>query len=274
MTYTPDSDLDPLLLKSENEDIHILIDHITDKGEGRLALSADSCEQLLHARLSNEISPEDVALISTELRSFGGNSLFNLFRGGNGVPYKELLCDVADHLKVNYNKNNDCAKIEMEILLKVLEQSIEKMSDQERKELFENLGGKFTGTGPLMMASLQAAISASGFAAYKLAAIVAQSTAKAILGRGLAFTATAPLMRGISVFAGPIGWAITGVWTAFDLASPAYRVTVPCVVQIAYIRQKSLSKKTDVHCPKCHAPVTVGAKFCGECGERLNQSAQ
>jgi uncharacterized protein YaaW (UPF0174 family) len=271
MTYTPDPDLDPVLLSSANEDIHILIDHITDKGEGRIALSADSRAQLSHAKLSNEISPEDVALISKELRSFGGNSLFNLFRGGNGVPYKELLCDVADHLKVNYNTSNDCAKIEIEILLKVLEQSIEKMSEQERKELFEDLGGKFTGIGPLMMASLQAAISASGFAAYKLAAIVAQSTAKAILGRGLAFTTTAPLMRGISVFAGPIGWAITGVWTAFDLASPAYRVTVPCVVQIAYMRQKILSERIDARCPKCHAPTAAGAKFCGECGERLNQ---
>lgn len=269
MQYNPDSDLDPCLLNSGNEDIHILIDHITDKGEGRISLSSDSCAQLSKAKILKKISPKDVALLSMELRSFGGNSLFNLFRSGNGVPYKELLCDVADHFKVNYNKNNDCARIEMEILLKVLEQSIEQMSDQERKELFENLGGKFTSTGPLMMASLQAAISASGFAAYKLAAIVAQSTAKAILGRGLTFTTTAPLMRGISAFAGPIGWAITGIWTTFDLASPAYRVTVPCVVQIAYMRQKLLSEKTAARCPKCHTPVEAGKKFCGECGQNL-----
>lgn len=272
MTYSPDSDLDPLLLNSENEDIHILIDHITDKGEGRIALSSDSCTQLSRAKISNKISPEDVALISTELRSFGGNSLFNLFRGGKGVPYKELLCDVADHLKVNYNKNNACNQIEMGILLKVLEQSIEQMSDQERQELFENLGGKFTGKGPLMMASLQAAINTSGFAAYKLAAVIAQSTAKAILGRGLTFGTTAPLLRGISAFAGPIGWAITGIWTAFDLASPAYRITVPCVVQISYMRQKQLSEKAEAQCPQCHAPTTPSVKFCGECGARLNQA--
>lgn len=270
MTHTTNSDLSTLLLSSDAEDIHILIDHITDKGEGRISLSSDSCAQLIHAKNSNKISPEDVALIVTELRMFGGNTIFNLFRGGNGVPYKEILCDVADHLKVNYNNKSDCATIEMAVLLKVLEQSIEKMTDQEREKLFETLGGSFTGTGPLMMASLQAAIRASGFAAYKLAAVVAQATAKAILGRGLAFTTTAPLMRGISVFAGPIGWAVTGIWTAFDLASPAYRVTVPCIVQIAYMRQKLLSESAEMHCPKCHAPATKGTKFCGECGNSLS----
>src|SRR5690606_11658000 len=146
-----------------------------------------------------------------ELRSFGGNSLLNIFRSGNGVPYKEILCDVANHLKVNYNKSNDCAQIEMEVLLKVLEKSLDKMSPEERDDLVNSLGGTITGKGPLMMASLQAAIRTSGFAAYKLAAIIAQAVAKTILGRGLTFTATAPLMRGISTFAGPVGWAVTGL---------------------------------------------------------------
>jgi len=270
MTHSIDPDLDNLLLSSDDEDVHILIDLITDKGNGRISLSSESCAQLVLAKASGKISPEDVALISQELRRFGGNTILNLLRRGKGVPYKELLCDVADHLKVNYNKNSDCSQIEMALLLKVLEESIERMSDQERKELFESLGGNFTGTGPLMMASLQAAIRASGFAAYKLAAIVAQASAKAILGRGLAFTTTAPLMRGISAFAGPIGWAVTGIWTAFDLASPAYRVTVPCAVQIAYMRQKSFSQEAATkNCPQCETPVVSGAKFCGECGHRL-----
>lgn len=274
MNYIADPDLDLVLQSADAEDVHILIDHITDKGNGRISLSSAACEQLIAAKTLKSTSPEDLSLLSMELRKFGGNTIFNLFRGGNGVPYKELLCDVADHLKVNYNKNSDCAQIEIAILLKVLEQSIEQMSDQERNDLFESLDGKFAGTGPLMMASLQAAIIKSGVAAYKLAAIVAQSVAKAILGRGLAFGTTAPLIRGISAFAGPIGWAITGIWTAFDLASPAYRVTVPCVVQIAYMRQKMLSEKVDMHCPQCQAPATTGAKFCGECGQRLSQSDQ
>lgn len=269
MAHIPDPDLDQLLLKSSPDDLGILIDHITDKGDGRISLSSEVCSSLSRAKRSGKISRKDIEKISSEIRGFGGNTIINLFRGGAGVPYKEILCDVADHLNANYNKNNDCSEIEISILLKILEQSIDKMTDAERNELFESLGGKIFGTGPILIASLQAAINASGFAAYKLAAIVAQSTAKAILGRGLAFTTTAPLMRGISAFAGPIGWAITGIWTAFDLASPAYRVTVPCVIQIAYMRQQMYSLTHEKICSNCHSEALSTAKFCAECGTKL-----
>ena len=31
---------------------------------------------------------------------------------------------------------------------------------------------------------------------------------------------------------------LTGLWTAIDIAGPAYRVTIPCVIQIAFLRAK------------------------------------
>ncbi|MYZ51250.1 hypothetical protein F5985_03625 [Malikia spinosa] len=61
---------------------------------------------------------------------------------------------------------------------------------------------------------------------------------KALIGRGLSFAATGTLMRAASVLTGPIGWAITGIWTAVDLAGAAYRVTIPAVIQVAFLRQK------------------------------------
>jgi len=33
---------------------------------------------------------------------------------------------------------------------------------------------------------------------------------------------------------------ITGLWTAFDIVGPAYRVTIPTVIQVAVVRQKYL----------------------------------
>ena len=79
---------------------------------------------------------------------------------------------------------------------------------------------------------------ASGFLAYQLAVVVANGVARAVLGRGLTFAANAALTRLLGILVGPVGWAITGAWTAIDLASPAYRVTVPCVVQVAAIRHE------------------------------------
>ena len=46
------------------------------------------------------------------------------------------------------------------------------------------------------------------------------------------------LFEVVVVTTGPIGWALTGAWTAFDLAGPAKRVTVPAVIQIAVLRKK------------------------------------
>ncbi|MDF8362978.1 ubiquinol-cytochrome C chaperone family protein [Achromobacter anxifer] len=261
-----DPDLAQVLDGADVDDLAVLIDHITDKGEGRISLSSAACKKLVDAKSTGRADEASRALIAEELQRFGGNSLFNLMRGGAGVPYKEVLCDVASHVNARYSSKNDCAQIEIAILEAILEQSLDKMSEQDKENLFAEFGSTYVpGAGPVVMAALQAAIKASGFGAFKLAAVVANAIAKAILGRGLAFGTTAGLMRGISVFAGPIGWAITAIWTLFDLGSPAYRVTVPCVVQIAYMRQKAAYRS----CPACSAMVDIGKKFCGECGNRL-----
>ena len=44
----------------------------------------------------------------------------------------------------------------------------------------------------------------------------------------------------MAILTGPIGWAITGLWTAIDVAGAAYRVTIPAVIQVAALRQRRL----------------------------------
>jgi hypothetical protein len=77
--------------------------------------------------------------------------------------------------------------------------------------------------------------------------------------------------RALGAVLGPIGWAVTGLWTLADLSAPAYRVTVPCVVQVAYIRQKLLMQMTHATC-SCGAHVVRSAKFCPECGSAMKVS--
>jgi uncharacterized protein YaaW (UPF0174 family) len=260
--YRNDPDLLHLLNEASSEDISILIDIVTDSGNGRVSLSNDSLVKLVEER--DAASPAARLLLAAEIQQFGGNTLISLFRG-KGVPYHEIACDVASHVDANYNDNQDITQIETAILLKIVEKSLDKMSEDEKKEFFGQFGITYQGIGPAAMAALITAVRASGFAFYKMTAIIAQATAKALLGRGLTFAATGGLMRGLSVLSGPIGWAITGIWTAFDLASPAYRVTVPCVIQLAYMRQKMKVSG----CPACGEPVTKGSKFCAACGHKL-----
>ncbi len=264
------ADIEEVLAASEPEDIATLVDIITDKGNGRLMLDGDICRALHIARTSDLASlPGKSSLIAKEVRLFGGNSIANLVRGGDGVPYREVVADVAKFLKVNFNDKASAADIEMQILFKILETSMEQMSQEEREELLKELGGgATTGIGAGSTAALQAAIKLGGFAPYRLALIIANAIARALTGKGLSLAANRAVTKYLSTFAGPIGWAITAIWTAVDLAAPAYRVTVPAVVMVAYMRQKVIFNSLPT-CPSCSDPVQVGAKFCGSCGHSL-----
>jgi uncharacterized protein YaaW (UPF0174 family) len=177
--------------------------------------------------------------ICHEFQCYGGNTISNIFRGGKGVPYREILEDVCDLLKVKYNSTLSTEKIEELLLLSIFEESLEKMSDEERKELLKNFNHKTTDLStPTIMAIVQTAIKTSGFASYRLSAIIANAVVKALTGRGLTLVGNQTLMKGISIMSGPIGWAITGGLTAIQLAGPAYRVTVPAVMEIIYLRRK------------------------------------
>ena len=48
---------------------------------------------------------------------------------------------MASHVKADFNPRGDCAEIEVSILEAVLAQSVGKMSEQEKAELFAEFGG-------------------------------------------------------------------------------------------------------------------------------------
>ena len=103
-----------------------------------------------------------------------------------------------------------------------------------------------------------------GFYSYQLTLIIANQIARAVLGRGLMLATNATLMRTASILTGPVGWAISGLWTAADLAGPAYKVTIPCVIHVAMLRKKLNS----LQCSKCNAILSdTTMKFCPECGQ-------
>lgn len=268
-----DHDLVPLLRSADNEDLAILVEFIMKASTSELGETPDF--KHLNPRAIHEPPVYDgnhneyADDISAEIQKFGGNTIINFFRKGRGVPYSEVLRDVADKLGVNYNESADAATIEGQIQIKVLEQAYEKMDDAQRKDMLDAVETEHKGGVPaaLPVMAIQAAIRLGGFAAYQLALIVANAVARQVLGHGLRLAANAGIARVMGVLAGPIGWAITILWTILDIASPAYRVTIPCVLQVAYIRQKDLVST----CPTegCSAINSKSAKFCQSCGNKL-----
>ncbi|MEN1368114.1 hypothetical protein AAIG89_32685, partial [Pseudomonas aeruginosa] len=76
-----DADLADVLLSASSDDIRLLIDVITDNGNGRISLSSSVCRQLSAAK-EGVVGEFERGMVAEELMRFGGNSLMNLFRGG------------------------------------------------------------------------------------------------------------------------------------------------------------------------------------------------
>lgn len=240
MAYRHDQDLE-FLGEIKSEDLGDLVYCITHNKDG----DARWTEELTMSELYKQHHPDHHqywGLVAAEIQCFGANTFAPVFRGGKGVLYKEVLTDVCDKLKVNYNKNSSVDQIENNLLMKILTDALEKMSPEELKELAEATGVKNTGTvtAQTMVGVFQAVFRAGGFKSYQLTLIIVNAVLKALIGRGLSLAGNAALTRTMAILTGPIGWVVTGVWTAIDIAGTAYRVTIPAVIQIAVLRQKHL----------------------------------
>ncbi|CAA6803361.1 MAG: Unknown protein [uncultured Campylobacterales bacterium] len=243
MAYKLDEDLE-FLQYCSNDELDVLVETLTKDKNGKKRVT----ENLTKKNGYIQHNPNHLMYLNEiceEVQRFGGNSFTNIFwRRGSGVQYREVLLDVCNKMKVNYNKKSETKNIEQNLLMKLLEDAMKNMSEKELKEISQELNLKttnFTSNGVTI--ALQIAIKQSGFLAYKVALIVANSIARALLGHGLKFGTNIFITRSISIFAGPIGWVITGLWTALDIAGPAYRVTIPVTIQIAYLRQKYINKE-------------------------------
>lgn len=239
MAYRDDTGLKFLgtLSSDELDDLVKIITHDTD-GEVRFTETLTSKDIYKRNYPNHSVYWQDVA---EEIQCFGGNTFANIFRGGRGVEYKEILCDVCDQLKVNYNKYASVELIEENLLMKILRDALDKMTPEEMRELGKELGIESVGNlnSQAFIAIFQSIFKAGGFKSYKLTLIIVNAIMKALTGSGLKLATNASLMRAMSVLTGPIGWAMTTAWTMFDIAGTAYRVTIPAVIQIAYLRKLS-----------------------------------
>lgn len=229
-----------LLQKADNEDLRVLADIITTDKKGGHRFNELLTMKDNYATYYPHNMRALVSDIVDELQCYGANTVMTLLRGGNGVCYHIILRDVAKKLKVNFNKNTSDENIERYILQKIFDDLVEKLSTEELYTLAESMKVRLAAglTKQAIIAILQAAIRRGGFQSYIFIVVAANAIARALLGRGLSLAANAMLMRLTSLFAGPIGIALNILWATIDIAGPAYRVTIPAVVQIAYIRNK------------------------------------
>ncbi|WP_367701535.1 DUF3944 domain-containing protein [Helicobacter pylori] len=238
MAWHTNSDLE-FLKRLSSSDLKDLFDTLVYDEDGALRMNEELTSSTEYQRYGYDYA-KYAERIAEELQHYGANSFASALRG-TGVLYKEILCDACDHLKVNYHEKSPTSLIEQNMLSSILQKSLEKMSDEEIRELCDELGVKNTnklGKQALSTAALTL-FRMGGFKSYQLALIVANAVIKAIFQRGLSLGTNAALTRGLSILTGPVGWIITGVWTAIDIAGPAYRVTIPACILVATLRLKA-----------------------------------
>ncbi|EMX4958560.1 TPA: ubiquinol-cytochrome C chaperone family protein [Raoultella planticola] len=219
-----DDALVQLLLNADKGDIDLLIDYVTNTGKFGFSMSDNVKAVLQDAKRQDIPDEETLRLLVRELQHFGGNTFVNLFRR-NGVNYSEIVDDVASHLKMKVQATASVEEKEALIIDCVFTSSWKKMSDDERSQILRDMGINDS-------ASMDIPV-------WQRAALVANSLAQTTAGKVLPLIAGLGIGRVLGVLTGPVGLAITGLYTAYDISNPAFRVTLPCVVQIAWIRLKN-----------------------------------
>ncbi len=104
-----DADLTPFLRTCRAKDLQPLVEYVSKP----LASTFGKAPK-------NVLDEEFIDDLVSEIRRFGGNSMVNVFRGG-GVPYAEIVRDVASNLKVTAEKEASVEEVERAILAKILD---------------------------------------------------------------------------------------------------------------------------------------------------------
>lgn len=211
----------------DNEQLKTLIDIIVfDKdGKKRLTENISNTQKFIQNYDKNikALIPE----IVDEIQLFGGNTIANRLRG-HGVFYREILEDVCNRMKVNYNKKLSTQLLEMELLRKVAMNAVDNMSDEDIKAFDENLNkdklmnAVMAGNGPILTAI-------TAIIVQQITRQTAKSGAMMLFGRVLA--------PRIVAFAVPVINALAVAWAIYDIAGPAYRVTIPFTITTAFLRR-------------------------------------
>ncbi|MGY4675870.1 DUF3944 domain-containing protein [Ursidibacter arcticus] len=243
MAYKKDIDLE-FLSRCSDDDLNHLVDCLIYDENKKLRTT----EELTSRDVYKQYSPKHSKYwkeIAGELQCYGGNTIANIFRLGEGVLYSEILEDVCNKLKIKIdNKNLSIQEREDKLLITIFEKTITSMDPAQIVELGKTLNIKNYGklTAEMMIAFTQMAFKLGGVKSYYITSLIVNSVYQSMFAKGAVAGAAVvgefALGRAISVLAGPIGIALVGGIAVMDIASPAFRVTIPSVIHIASLRKK------------------------------------
>jgi len=221
MAYRTDKDLE-FLSKVSAEDMKPLTDILTQNFNQNL----------------DKRNPEDPAYwtyVAEQIQLYGGDTLVNvIFRFGDGVLYREVLTDVCEVCKVEYEKAACTADIEAKLVKEIFAQAWSNLDINQKRVVLASAGIPF-------MPSL-----VGDNSWYLIAAILNSNTLLAnlflrdfIFGMVMSVVGKAAVTfvasRGMLMWAGPLGLGLSAVPS---LSGTAYRITIPACLTVAMLRKQ------------------------------------
>ena len=248
--YLEDKDL-AFLKNCPNEDLKALADLLVfDKdGEKRWNEKLSGKKTYLEGYPNNlRNTVNDIIL---ELQCFGADTIASavreIFGKHPGVPYREILMDVCDKKNVSYNKTSSTERIEYHLIQSIIEETLQKASDEEILGIADELGVSLTGEenrDQVIDNILQKSTSPALYS--KMTEIVYSAVVpEAVAGVASVAAAQVAIVAARVGLPRLVGLAIPAInafmwgWLIKDLSGPAYRITVPAVIMIINFRQKT-----------------------------------
>ena len=191
-----DADLQ-FLQYCDNEELRTLCDILTFDNNGKIRF----CDSLSKSANYQSYYPRNMVGmwkdLACEVQCYGGNSLCNLFRNGQGPSYEQIVYDVCKRMNIKDICKYDSAEdMEQKFLLAVARKAIDELSEDDIRAIMNECYIHVVGAGAMT--------------------------------------------RGAALLRPSLGC---------DIMGPAYHVTIPAVIQVAYMRLKYQAKlKTNSAC--------------------------
>lgn len=173
--------------------------------------------------------------LAEQIRRDGSNGFANLWRG-EGVPYEEVVFDVCMQVKAPLKGSESLEEMEGALLAFITEKYFASLSEEERRSIEEQIENVAPGQGMThVLTALKAAGAAGGVIGRQVAVQVVTQVLQQValrmgvkwLGQNAALAAGA-IVPGLNV--------LMAAWFVNDLAGPAYRKTVPTVIELSLLR--------------------------------------
>lgn len=241
-----DKDLTTLFRNSENIDLEPIVETILAAPSQTLTVKSDYKEHMGDHKAY-------IDALVYEIQSFGGNSLANLVRG-HGVPYVEMVRDVAKKLGIKPSLTDTVATLEEKVLLKIIRMSYELMDESDRlalADLFDlgNTAGdkiEFGAEFPEAEISRHLADGATSLMGDRIHHAVELAARSARLRRSI-IGATRLVMAKLATasLGGPLSWTAAIGQGIYELFGPNYTTALALVANVALIRQKQEQLQRD-----------------------------